>query len=74
MKTLGHILITIGIFAISFDTIGSIGYGLYLWEGLGGGFAASVWSAFVVWMKVFAVSITLAVVGLALEEGYLEVD
>ena len=56
----------IGIFAIALDTIGSIGYGLYLWGGLGGGFAASAWAAFVVWMKVFAAGIALTVVGIGL--------
>lgn len=66
MKALGITLIMIGMVMMALDTIGSIGYGLYLWGGLGGGFAESAWNAFVVWMKVFASGALIAILGLLL--------
>lgn len=38
---------------IAFSTIGSIGYGLYLWGSVGLAFSASCWTAFVLWLKMF---------------------
>lgn len=66
MKTVAYILVVVGMLMLALDTIGSIGYGLYLWGGLGGTFAASAWTAFVVWMKVFAVGALLAIIGILL--------
>lgn len=37
---------------IAFSTIGSIGYGLYLWGSVGLAFSASCWTAFALWLKL----------------------
>lgn len=63
MSTLGKILAIIGIIIMAFSTIGSIGYGLYLWGSVGLALSSAAWAAFVVWMKMIMTGLTLAVVG-----------
>lgn len=58
MKTIiFYIMTTMFIMATFFANIGAVGYGLYLWGSVGMTFAASTWTAFVLWLKLMGVSI-----------------
>lgn len=64
MNTIGKILAIIGLVVLAFATIGSVGYGLYLWGGIGIAFSVSVWTAFVVWLKAVGSGLLLVSIGL----------
>lgn len=63
MKALGYILIVIGSIVLVFSTVGSIGYGLYVWGGTGIPFAESAWTAFVLWMKLAGGGLVSTLIG-----------
>lgn len=46
-----------GIACMAFSTLGSIGYGLYLWGGTGVAFSTSCWLAFTVWLKTVGIGV-----------------
>lgn len=46
-------LIYVGIASVISATVGSIGYGLYLWGSVGTALSVAAWTAFTLWLKMF---------------------
>ena len=63
LENVFYVLAMIGVICVSFATLGSIGYGLYLWGSVGIAFSTSVWTAFVLWLKLVFSGLLLAVIG-----------
>ncbi len=66
VKNMGTIILVIGILAMSFSTVISIGYGLYLWGGLGGILSSSIWTAFLLWLKILGGGFLSILIGILL--------
>lgn len=62
----GSAIISLGMLVGALAFISSIGYGLYMWGGLGMELSTSAWSAFVLWLKMIISAIVLFIVGLFL--------
>jgi len=54
-----HIMFLVSLVLLAFGNIASIGYGLYLWGGVGIAFSAALWGAFKVWLCFMIVSFVL---------------
>lgn len=55
----------IGVASMLLATIGSIGYGLYLWGSVGLLFSVACWTAFTLWLKMFFGGLAAMLVALA---------
>lgn len=56
--------IYIGAISISLSTVGSLGYGLYLWGSEGLALSVSAWLAFTLWLKAFVGGLSLVLLSL----------
>lgn len=61
---IGSAIMTLGMLTGALAFISAIGYGLYMWGGLGMELATSAWSAFVLWLKMIISAMVLVVIGL----------
>ncbi len=66
METIGRIFLVVGLLVLALSTVGSIGYGLYLWGGLGGALGASAWAAFLTWIKLVIGGFIAVVIGVVM--------
>ena len=64
MKGIATALTMLGALILSTISIGSIGYGLYLWGGAGMAFSVAVWTAFKTWLIGAFTGITLFIIGI----------
>ncbi|MCD6435483.1 MAG: hypothetical protein J7L15_03765 [Clostridiales bacterium] len=53
---------------MALSTVGSIGYGLWLWGGLGGVLSTSAWAGFVLWMKMIIGGLLMLFIGIGMSE------
>lgn len=58
------ILIYIGIASVILATVGSVGYGLYLWGAVGTALSVAAWTAFTLWLKMFFGGLSLVLLSL----------
>ena len=65
-------LLFIGIVLMILGNITGVGYGLYLWGGVGLAFSASLWSAFKVWILIELVGATSFVSAVYLGDKQLQ--
>ena len=63
-ETLGMLLFFIGAFTVGLATVSGIGYFLYLWGSLSGALGASMWAAFLLWIKMVVGGLIIAIGGL----------
>ncbi len=69
MKTLFTFIAMIAIIVLAFTTIGSIGYGLYLWGGTGMALGLAAWTAFKVWITVGAVALVTLLISITITKS-----
>lgn len=68
MRTIGKIFSMVGLLILALSTVGSIGYGLWLWGGLGGVLSTSAWAGFVLWMKMIIGGLLMLFIGIGMSE------
>jgi len=66
MDSFGKFLMVIGIIMAAFGNIIGIGYGLYLWGGVGLTFAVAAWTAFKFWAVLMITGILSVFTGIFL--------
>ena len=58
----------IGLIVIGLANVVGIGYGLYLWGAVGTPLSASVWSAFLLWIKMILGGLVLFIISVFAEK------
>ena len=66
-ELVGVVLIFMGAIIMSFDTIGSIIYCIYLWGGQGHELGYSIWEAAKVWLVLMGVGFLMLFIGWIIE-------
>ncbi len=62
IKAIAWICGVVGIIVLTFGTVISVGYGLYLWGGLGIVFGVAVWTGFKLWIGCLITGIVLVLI------------